>query len=118
VLFTVCTLRPQVHVALLIDGWQADALHSLAMTRLLDRLGPVSLLLALLAVIVGYRLTQSWVMPALGAVAAALAWPGLRKQATIATTYNRSTSTAGMVLGAIAIGFGALKLASMAFFYS
>ncbi|MFI7438872.1 hypothetical protein [Nonomuraea indica] len=82
------------------------------MTRLADRLGPVSLVLALLAVLVGFRLTQDWVMPGVGAVAAALAWPGVRKQATIATVYNRSTSVAGMVLAAIAIGLGVLKLVS------
>ncbi|WP_433514226.1 hypothetical protein ACQP2T_00515 [Nonomuraea sp. CA-143628] len=86
------------------------------MTRLIDRLGPVSLILALLAVLVGSRLTQGWVMPGLGVIAAALAWPGLRKQATIATVYNRSTSVAGMSVGAVAIGLGAAKLASTALF--
>lgn len=80
------------------------------MTRLTDRLGLVSLILALLAVVVGYRLTQGWVGPGLGAVAAALAWPGLRKPATIATVSNRSTSVAGMTLAAVAIGTGVVRL--------
>ena len=93
---------------------QVSALESLAMTRLTERLGPVSVILGLLAILVGFRLTQGWVMPGLGAGAAALAWPGVRKQATIATVYNRSTSVAGMVLGAVAIGLGVLKLASSA----
>ncbi|RVX47650.1 hypothetical protein EDD27_10590 [Nonomuraea polychroma] len=88
------------------------------MTRLLDRLGPVSLVLALLTILVGSQLAQGWVMPTLGAVSAALAWPGLRKQATIATVYNRSASVAGMVLGAIAIGLGVLNLVSAYLFSS
>ncbi|MGW4800019.1 hypothetical protein ACWEPC_47150 [Nonomuraea sp. NPDC004297] len=86
------------------------------MTRLTERLGPVSLILALLAVLVGVRLTEGWFMPGFGAAAVALAWPGLRKQATIATVYNRSTSVAGMVLGAVAIGLSATKLAASALF--
>jgi hypothetical protein len=40
----------------------------------------------------------------------------MRKQATIATVYNRSTSVAGMAVAAVAIGLGALKLASTALF--
>ncbi|MFG1959861.1 hypothetical protein [Nonomuraea sp. NPDC049028] len=86
------------------------------MTRLTDRLGPASLLIALLAIFLGLRLTQDWVRPGLGVIAAALAWPGVRKQATIATVYNRSTSVAGMSVAAVAIGLSAAKLASTALF--
>ncbi|MFG1680803.1 hypothetical protein ACGFNP_11605 [Nonomuraea sp. NPDC049269] len=86
------------------------------MTRLTDRLGPVSLILAVLAIFVGIRLTQDWLRPGLGVIAAALAWPGVRKQATIATVYNRSTSVAGMAVAAVAIALSAAKLASTALF--
>ncbi|MEU7829694.1 MULTISPECIES: hypothetical protein [unclassified Nonomuraea] len=86
------------------------------MTRLTDRLGPASLLIALLAIFLGLRLTQDWVRPGLGVIAAALAWPGVRKQATIATVYNRSTSVAGMSVAAVAIGLTAAKLAATALF--
>ncbi|HUR09646.1 MAG TPA: hypothetical protein VM347_44410 [Nonomuraea sp.] len=77
----------------------ASALQSLAMTRLTDRLGPASLIIAVLAIIVGVRLTLGLVSPGLGVIAALLAWPGLRKQATIATVYNRSTSAGGGIAG-------------------
>ncbi|SDM64577.1 hypothetical protein [Nonomuraea jiangxiensis] len=87
------------------------------MTRLADRLGPYSLVLALLGIITALPLASRWgaplwVTPVLGAVAAAAAWPAVRKKATISTVSNRSMSVAGLVLGLVAIGLGALLLAS------
>ncbi|MFC5814429.1 hypothetical protein [Nonomuraea harbinensis] len=96
--------------------WQVSDLHSLAMTRLFDRLGLFSLIVACLALFTSALLTPrwgvpNWTMPALGIIAAALAWPGMRKKPTVSTVSNRSRSVAGLVLGVIAIGLGALRLA-------
>ncbi|GAA4941500.1 hypothetical protein GCM10023334_052670 [Nonomuraea thailandensis] len=82
-----------------------------------DRLGPLSLIVAILAVLAGTPLGErwgappsSWTMPALGIVALALAWPGLRSKPTISTVSNRSMSVAGLMLGTIALGLGAVHL--------
>lgn len=81
------------------------------MTRLLERIGPASLLVALVAVLVGVRLEKAWAMGALGIAAVALAGAGVRRPATIATVYNRSTSVAGMALGLVAVGLAVVKMA-------
>ncbi|MGP3916733.1 hypothetical protein [Nonomuraea sp. 10N515B] len=86
------------------------------MTRLFDRLGLFSLIVACLAMFAGGPLRAKWGAPnwttlALGIIAAALAWPGVRRKATISTVSNRSMSVAGLVLGTVAIGLGALLLA-------
>jgi hypothetical protein len=86
------------------------------MTRLFDRLGLFSLIVACLAIFAGGSLrakwgAPNWTMLALGIIAAALAWPGVRSKATTFTVSNRSMSVAGLVLGTIAISLGALLLA-------
>ncbi|MFI6601651.1 hypothetical protein ACIBHX_35850 [Nonomuraea sp. NPDC050536] len=81
------------------------------MTRLLERIGPASLLVALVAVLAGMRLEHAWVMGALGIFAVALSRAGVRRAATIATVYNRSTSVAGMTLGLVAVGLAIVKMA-------
>ncbi|MFG6192227.1 hypothetical protein [Nonomuraea sp. JJY05] len=75
------------------------------MSRLFDRLGLFSLIIACLAFLAGGR-----AMLALGIVAAALASPGLRRKPTISTVSNRSMSVAGLVLGVLAIGLSTLFL--------
>ncbi|NUO98190.1 MAG: hypothetical protein HOV96_40510 [Nonomuraea sp.] len=85
------------------------------MTRLFDRLGLTSLIVACLAMFAGGPMrtklgAPNWTMLTFGIIAVALAWPGLRRKPTISTVSNRSMSVAGLVLGAIAIGSGALFL--------
>jgi hypothetical protein len=100
----------------MIDVWRVSHLHSLAMTRLFGRSGLFSLIVACLALFAAGPVTAKWGAPnwtalALGIIAAALAWPGMRGKPTISTVSNRGLSVAGLVVGAIAIGLGILRLA-------